>query len=93
MNDTIVAFKAAEAAKQHKRAANLYQATALLESSGVAYVKVGKNKLRVQSIKKSYDFWPESNTWRLRGGEVTHRGVYKLMCQLVKDGVTLRELC
>ena len=95
MNNITAAFKAAEAAKQHKRAANLYAATTLLESSGAVYVAAGKDsnghKLRVQSIRKSYDFWPESATWRLRGGEVTHRGVYKLLWQLAKDGVELRE--
>ena len=95
MNDTTAAFKAAEAEKQHKRAANLYQATALLESYGVTYSVAAKDKnghnLRVQSVRKSYDFWPESATWRLRGGEVTHRGIYKLLGQLAKDGVALRE--
>ena len=95
MNDTTAAFKAAEAEKQHKRAANLYQATALLESSGVTYVAAAKDKnghkLRIQSVRKYYDFWPESATWRLRGGEVTHRGVYKLLWQLAKDGIKLRE--
>ena len=95
MNDTTAAFKAAEAAKQHRRAANRYAATTLLESSGAVYVATGKDsnghKLRIQSVRKSYDFWPESDTWRLRGGEVTHRGIYKLLGQLAKDGVILHE--
>lgn len=95
MNDITAAFKAVKDAKKLKRAADISTAIALLERSGVAYTESAKDKngvkLRVQSIRKSYDFWPESSTWRLRGGEVTHRGVYKLLGQLAKDGVILKS--
>lgn len=95
MNDTTAAFKEVKDAKKLKRAANISTAIALLERSGVSYTESAKDKngvkLRVQSIRKSYDFWPESSTWRLRGGEVTHRGVYKLLGQLAKDGVILKS--
>ncbi len=95
MNDT-TAFKLAKDAKRLRRAANIVSAISFLERSGVAYTESAKDKngvkLRVQSIGKSYDFWPESATWKLRGGEVTHRGIYKLLGQLAKDGVKIHDM-
>lgn len=77
-------WRQVRALKQAKRASNREQSAAALRREGVEFEsKNGGAHLIIAHTSGTFDFWPGTGKWRLRGAqERPKRGLYKLLIRL-----------
>ncbi len=65
---------------QAKRAENREQSAAILRAAGVVfYAQNDGAHLIVLRSQSTYDFWPGTGLWKVRGSTQRHRGIRHLL--------------
>ena len=73
-------------ASQKKRASNRENSAALLIKEGIDfYSKNGGAHLIVSGGGHTFDFWPGTGLWEMRGSTQRHRGVRKLIALIKRS--------
>lgn len=83
MSEVAEIYAGMKQASQERRAANRENSAELLMAAGVKFdsKNVGAH-LIVSHAGHTYDFWPGTGLWKMRGSPKSHRGVRWLFAQL-----------
>lgn len=80
MSEIAEDFNALKKDRQEKRAANRESSADLLVSSGISFdARNNGAHLIVHGIGHTFDFWPGTGLWSMRGSTQKHRGVRSLI--------------
>lgn len=83
-------YRAWDKAKQKKRANNREDSARILRENGIAFVtKNNGAHLIVTSNGHTFDFWPGTGLWQMRGSTHRHRGVGKLIKMISPSNYSL----
>ena len=73
-------FNALKKMSQEKRASNREESARILAESGVSFMTRNDGAhLIVVGNGHTFDFWPGTGLWKMRGSTKQHRGVRKLV--------------
>ena len=73
-------WRSVKTAQQEKRASNRPQSAELLKTAGIHFdSKNGGAHLIVYALGKTFDFWPGTGLWKLRGSSYESYGVKGLI--------------
>lgn len=81
-------YRAWDKMKQEKRAKNREDSAQMLRDAGVVFLDKNNGAHLIVTAKAgTFDFWPGTGLWKMRGSTQTHRGVRKLLKMVAPSNV------